>query len=278
MFNITFQTDEDINVNFNASNANIGTGFGEVNEVHVFDNAEAALLTGKMTVAAPALTKRVADGTQLMNPLWVDMACAPVGYFHDTDANRLRLYFVFSAPPGICDHFKTIRMTDKGSTNPPFEFTPENAPTATEISADDVFKYRVNVNIDSDPFVFDIRFCRILYNADNVELGRIYSAQYRYTITSGVASRQIVQTEPQDSKFVVDIGLVKAENSVRQTFNFVKNNVGALLPIVHTNQPAAYYWIVPDALFENASFGLSVVVATGNGMFFVGPTFDKEPE
>lgn len=277
MFDVAFTTDAPMDAQFSTTE-DMGADFENVQPVSTVDRATIARILGKQVVAPAAVTKRVADGTRLMNPLWAEWMMAIPGYYYDAEANRLRVYAIFATTEAVCASFKTYRMTVKNSGAAPVELTLETAPSVAEVTAEAVYKYRMNGTVDTNPYTLDARFCRVMYDANDREIGRIYSAQYRYSVVDGVASRTLTPTAKQSGNYIIDIGLEPAETTVGMTFNIVKDHPHALLPLVHTNQDAKYLWIIPDELFTNAPNGLSVTVVAGDGVTFYGPTFDKEPE
>ena len=217
-----------------------------------------------------ALTERVDGGTLLKNQLWVNKTCAVVGYVWDSSNSRFRLYCVFATNEG--SSVKTWLLYERDSESEPYELTMETAPNPFEVSASDMYKLVQNMSCVHH---VDVRFCREVYDADNNLMYRIYSAQYRYAVDNGVASRTKVSTAPQNSSFIIDIGLKKATASMRKTYNYKSDNEGAVLPLVSDNQNVQYQFIIPDSMFSEATYGLSVVTVMGNGWGYYGPTFDK---
>lgn len=234
--------------------------------------------TGYTFVGTPALTERVSEGTWLKNQIWSGKVVSLVGCAYDADIGKLYIYAIFGTyvpPGGTC---RTYRMVLRDSADPQREFTIDDTSITTEIpagSGGNVENYKYNMTSSSTQDHIDIRLCRVIYDSDGNEVDRIYSAQYRYTIANGKVTQTRFATTPTDGSHIVDIGLRKNGSSVRTTINFTDDQVQSLLPLVSTPQGTQWKFIIPDSMFDGASNGLSVIVATGDGKQYVAPSFYK---
>lgn len=236
-------------------------------------------LFGQTTIGTAALTERVANGTKILNPMWGDRMVVQVGYYFDTSENKLRIYSAFGSGSdvGLYHHFESLILYDRNSESEAYEFTIENAPSKSVISgASEMHKYRANFNVTVNPFIADIRFASVFYNADNEVMEVQYSAQYRYTVTDGVATRTLVETAPQRPDLVINAGLQKNASSIYKTFSYKElTETSTILPLVSTNEDLQYSFIVPDSFFTDQELGLRLVVVTGEGAEFRGPAVYK---
>ena len=234
--------------------------------------------TGYTFVGTPALTERVPEGTWLKNQIWSGKVISLVGCAYDADIGKLYIYAIFGTyvpPGGTC---RTYRMILRDNADPQREFTIDDTSITTEISAGSggsVENYKYNMTSSSTQDHIDIRLCRVIYDSDGNEIDRIYSAQYRYTIANGKVTQTRFATTPTDGSHIVDIGLRKNSSSVRTTINFTDDQVQSLLPLVSTPQETQWKFIIPDSMFDGATYGLSLVMATGDGKQFVAPSFYK---
>lgn len=226
-------------------------------------------------------TKRVEGGTQVLNQPFMLFAAMQVGFYLDTTEYKLHVFNLI-ANAKVASKAATVKhyyLTEKNSANDPYEFTLENCPGVSEISNSAnkvVFKSRANVSNMTDGAVWDMRLCSVGYDSDGDEMYRIYSEQYRYTIANGKATRTVVPTEPQSAKYFIDFGVFKVGNtdSVYRNLCYLDTNV-SILPIVSTDQPLQFEFIIPDEWFENAPLGYAVCAKGGDGVCYCTGSFDK---
>ena len=229
---------------------------------------------GEIFVGSPALTERVEGGTLIKNQVWANKCAAIVGFAYDAESNKVSLYGILGSLNPPDGSRKTYRLINKDDLGDPYELTLENAPTATQFTSDTAFyKFRANVSDVVDHF--DYRLCRVLYDRNGQEIERIYSAQYRYTVSNGTVSRTWFNVADTDATHIVDIGLVKSLYSILDTFNIEDTVRGTLYPLVSTFQDLEYKFIVPDSMFEDAPNGLSICVVNGIGHHFMSSNFGK---
>lgn len=221
-----------------------------------------------------AVTERVEGGTLLKNNLVVNKACASVGYFYSVDDSRLYVYGIMCTDEVPSSRRKSYRIYERDSENDPYELTLENAPNVSAWADDsDIYKFRVGIgNIQHH---VDLRFVRVIYDEEGNIVEKIYSAQYRYTIENGVATRSRFNVAKTDPSYLIDIGLRKNTNSVWSTYSARGIISSTVYPLVSTLQPMQYSYIIPDSLFAGATGGLSVAAVMGDGTVGIGPTFFK---
>lgn len=245
----------------------------------VIDADEVIRLDGKTFYGSPTVTERVDGGTKILNQLWARNAMVIAGAAYDEDGPRLRIYCVFASAQekeGYAS-MRTRILFDTNSPNPPFELTLENAPTKGTIQATDIYKLRTALRVTSNPWTADIRLLRELYDENGNTIRNMYSAQYRYTVTDGVVTRQRVATSPQPAGDIIDFGYYKpGTSSVYKSFDYITALTnGDVYPLVSTLQPAAYEWIVPDEAFEGQPNGLAIVAVGGDGTRYFCSSFQK---
>ena len=232
-----------------------------------------------------ALTERVNGGTKILNRIGGSRVAAQVGYYYDSELDKLYQYFIYigSKPSGV-DDLRFFVLYEFNNENDPYELTMENAPNVYEYDIGNkshtAYKARQAASAASTKNPIDIRLCMITYDVNEVEINRTYSCQYRYTIANGTATRTRVNTEFQDANIIEDIGLVKNNNSG----DLVDIIMGYLdydyifYPLVSTEQTYQFEYIVPDSMFENAPYGYSLSARNGAHTYFKGPGFLKAKE
>lgn len=240
---------------------------------------EMAYLNGRTAFFPNVKTERVDGGTLIKNAVASKRCAAQLGFYLDTVEQKLNLFVFFSHSIDASDaaSVKHYRLYEKDSTSDPYEFTLENAPTKGEVgSGQAYYKARQRVSGMEDGAVLDMRFCTVAYDANGNELRRIYSSQYRYTISDGVCTRTYVPTAMQDASYIVDIGLFANTDSGPKTYVRVSKSVfNRILPIVTTDETYQFEFIVPDEAFENTTYGLALAIVGGDGLTYLGPSFEK---
>lgn len=220
-----------------------------------------ARFVGEMVVGTPALTERVEGGTLLKNQLWLNKCVSVVGYAFEEETSKLWVYEVFGSNTPDGGSQKSYRLLSKDVATEE-ELTVENAPISSEITNCPAFaKYRTSISNVQDHA--DYRLCRIRYDENGNEVERIYSAQYRYTISNGVVTRTRFNTSQTSATHIIDIGLVVNESVASTTFNTILTASRTVLPLVSTVQDIQWKFIIPDSMFENAPYGLSVIAVDG---------------
>lgn len=244
-----------------------------------------------------AATERVEGGTKLLNSMAFNAAMLQLGFGLSEDGQKICVYTLYALRREYFDvaHVKYFRLLEKNSGSNPYEFTLENAPTVSEVSAGadhDAYKQKITFSdMGASGSTVDFRLCAVAYDANNVELFRFYSEQYRYTNDNGTVTRTRFQTTLQDSRYVTAFGLypIGTNDSLEKNFATVKGNVN-VLPVVYGDQPVAYELVIPDSVFDSNPNGLMLATKTGNGRvhcsaciykasassdaFYVGATFD----
>lgn len=242
-----------------------------------FDNTE-TLFNAELAISPAIVTKRVEGGTQLLNPLWANKACATVGFTWNPDEAKKKLYtyVVFSYVLPDSYTFKKYNLYEKESEEDPYELTLENAPHKEEISGSVNYKYTDKSTLVSH---MDQRFCLQVFDPNGKEVDRIYSAQYRYYANGGNPTRTLVPTAPQDPSYVIDICLRAPTSYFYDVLRTIQPHTAAavLYPLVSTPQSSSFQLIVPDTLFEEAeaTYGLMLAVVMGDDRISYGPRFDK---
>ena len=231
---------------------------------------------GKLFMAGPALTERVAEGTWLKNSLWGHKVCAQVGYCYDSGESKIRLYVIESSEDYPISRTEDYAIIYKDSQDTEYEMTLENAPNESVHSLTvDAPNEKRRVNISGVTHHVDARFVRVVYSESGDVDDRIYSEQYRYTLEDGVLTRTKFGVEYTDPSHIVDVGLTKAESTVPHTWNrHIPDNL-TLRPLVSTLQSEKFKFIIPDSLFSDATYGLMVTAVAGDGSRYLGPTFFK---
>lgn len=271
-FDLSFGNPSGFNVGF-AGDSGFGLGFEETHQITPVDNELLAKFSNEIFSCSGAVTERVPDGTWLKNQLWCNLICATVGYYYNAESNILRLYGLACADQPEGGYSVNWRIAWKDSPNDPIELTIEDSHASTWSGDLDHFKWRLNVN--GLVHHLDFRTCHVRYDANGREVDRIYSAQYRYIIENGAVTRQEFATPKQTPELITDVGVFKAIDSIRRTLNYRTLSNPVRRPLVSTEQPVEYQFIIPDSMFEGAEYGLSLVIKAGDGTCYYGPTFDK---
>ena len=230
-------------------------------------------ITAKTLVGSPALTERVADGTLLKNQLWLDKCVAVVGYCYDSTVSKTYLYSIFGTNVPEGGSQKSYNLIAKDAETE-VELTVEDAPISSEISGAVAF-YTCKTNISNVEDHFDYRVCRILYDSNGNEIERIYSAQYRYTVSNNSVTRARFNTAAQDESYIIDLGVVVANAPTTITFNAKITANRTILPLVSTPQTYEYRFIIPDSMFRNAPYGLCIAAVNGIGDKYISSNFFK---
>ena len=230
-------------------------------------------ITAKTLVGSPALTERVADGTLLKNQLWLDKCVAVVGYCYDSTVSKTYLYSIFGTNVPEGGSQKSYNLIAKDAETE-VELTVEDAPISSEISGATAF-YTCKTNISNVEDHFDYRVCRVLYDSNGNEIERIYSAQYRYTVSNNSVTRARFNTATQDESYIIDLGVVVANAPTTITFNAKITANRTILPLVSTPQTYEYRFIIPDSMFSNAPYGLCIAAVNGIGDKYISSNFFK---
>lgn len=250
-------------------------------------NAQVALQSIESADAAQMFTsahstcavERVDGGTRLLAKISARKLCAQLGYYYNAESDTLRVYSAYSLI-GLREvanrKFYLLGKYLAGETS--VELTTENAETVLDVNVDNAgsFTHRTNfTQFAAAKAPMDLRFCAIGFDANNKEVERVYSAQYRYTVADGVVSRGRIQTAPTQADHIVDVGLRRNTLAASEKLSIYQPSTRAILPLVNTDEPAAYRFVLPDSFFENAPYGLSCSVMTGDGWTCDGPTVYK---
>ena len=240
-------------------------------------------LRGQVASDAVTITKRVDGGTQITNAFFAQYLAAQVGFYYSIDETKLYIYTICINNYGYSTNYtvRHYRLFEKNSVEEPYEFTLENAPSISEYSTTlHGYKSRVAYNNAADGYVLDLRLCSIAYDENNNEVARIYSSQYRYTISDGVCTRTIVPVETTSASHITNIGLWKFSNSAYEEYTniWTSTDENCVLPIVSTNQTTQYKFIIPDEWFDDAPYGFAIATVMGNGNIYVGAPIHKAVE
>lgn len=243
---------------------------------------ETTMLNGFGVFSAPAMTKRVPGGTEILNPLCIKRGAVQVGYAINVENSKLRVYFIFSCQQSGGVIFEHWMLYKQNPTGDPYEFTLENAPYKTQssdASTYDQYRWSTSFSLNRDPKIVDLRLCMIIKDANGLEIDRIYSAQYRYTasLSNGTVTRVKVQTENTSEKDVVDIGLVVSDR-INGAYNYSEISDITLMPFASSLLESGYSFFVPDEFFQDAPNGLQIVAVMGNGAHYGGPSFQMAEE
>ena len=247
---------------------------------------DARLHASTVSDLAP-VTKRVPGGTKLCNQLRMEAGCVQLGFSVTEDDEKLHIYgaFVYAFDSKPLNHVEYYFLrSDKNVTTAPIELTIDSAPYIQQIThgpRESLHKVRVNISdLWNSGGHTDVRMYARIVGDNNEILDEFYSSQYRYTIANGIAQRtRLKTTASQDPHYIIDIGLVRATDSVSDTFgNIFAASDQDYLPIVSTpEQDVQYSFIVPDSMFIN-NYPLIVAVRRGDGVTHFGPAFYKAEE
>lgn len=227
-------------------------------------------LSGLFSYSTVAVTKRENGATHVLNQFFAIRAAAICGHYYNEADAALYVYGFFCCGDKM-DHITYYRLDSRNGDA--VELTPENAENVTELYSGTGRYYKAKGTAHlADGAHVDYRLCAIAYDANNVELYRLYSDQYRFTVESGSVTRERFDTAPRPSMDVTDFGYVRNTTSVPNTFCRVQNYT--IRPIITTNQSSKFQWIVQDEAFDT-EYGLSLAYRTGDGRVVSGPSFDK---
>ena len=233
-------------------------------DLELADSADALDIATKQIVSITADTKRVDNSTQIINPLWLDRACAQYGYSYDPGANRIYFYTLFCYE----GNYNAYALLDKNSPNDPYEFTYENAPTVSKLTITLPHAgNRTRMTPPSNPGTVDIRFCLIAVDNEGNEIERLYSSQYRYTLSGTTITRVETPTTQTSSDYIADLGVTANLSSLENSFNGITYELQPhALTTGYTGN--AMQFMIPDALFEGADNGLKIVAKRGDGAWY----------
>ena len=236
----------------------------------------ASLSSGELlaSVLPTCPTERVADGTRILASIRGRKLCAQHGFYYDVDyPDRLYIYAIWCLV-GIpnCASRKAYVLRSQNAPDTPTELTMETAPTTTELSIGNLYFYssRLSLGSFSGRSPTDVRLVFIGYDADGNEIERVYSAQYRYTLENGIVTRTKFAVANTAADHIVDIGLVANTAFAEERWVGIWPS-HTLMPLVSTNEPIAYNFVVPDSFFTGNEYGLRIAVVSGAGLAYLGP-------
>lgn len=235
------------------------------------------------SIASNCAVERVTEGTKILGKITGRKLCANVGHYYNAEQDTLSLYAVFSLQgiPGN-ETRKFYLLFSAAVDEAPVELTPDTAQRTVEVKSDNtnVYAYRpMLTKFTAQKSPLDARFVAIAYDGDGNEIDRVYSAQFRYTVTNGTVTRTRFQTTPEAADHIIDIGLIPIDMSVVEKYGKISKLVNhTLYPLVNTDEGAGYRFIVPDSLYEANPSGLSIATVSGTWDMYRGPNVPKAEE
>ena len=244
-------------------------------ELGLTDKLTTESIQGFMTAGVVPLTKRIDGATAILNQIWFDRGAVILDYEWSNSKN-LRVRSIFGYSPKKTTNIHNYVLVHKNSEDEPYELTFENAPQKVEANyVASISRSILSFSGVYNSGVLDIRLCIIANDENGKEIDRVYSDQYRFTITNGEITRTHTETIPTDGDAVTDIGLIVPRAVTSVDFGTVETEYFDLIPLawLHDENNTSYIGI-EDSLFENNNH-ISLVIRTGDGTSYIGPTYDK---